>query len=237
MSNKTESNPQNNTDANKGDAIVKPRDAASLILYRSVAGQIELLLGRRPTKSRFMPDVWVYPGGAVDPADSRATPATPLNREFTSKLAVGNSHARARAFGMAAVRETFEETGLRITRAGDPGSVDDESYRALQERKESADLSVLRYIGRAITPTHRPIRFHARFFATCADSLNQEVKGNGELIDLEWFTVKQTEDLEMRVVTRYMLEQLTEMLNSDDPHWIGNTMFTQKNKKPYIKQT
>lgn len=231
MDDKTDSNPEI-----KADAVVKPRDAASLILYRSVAGEIELLLGRRPTKSRFMPDVWVYPGGAVDPADSRAVPSTPLNREFTSKLAVGNSHSRARAFGMAAVRETFEETGLRITRPGDPGCVADESYRALRELKESADLAVLRYIGRAITPTYRPMRFHARFFATSADALDQPVKGNGELIDLQWFTVKQTEDLEMRGVTRYMLEQLSEMLNSGDPNWIGNTMFTQKNKKPYIKR-
>ncbi len=183
-----------------------------------------------------MPDVWVYPGGAVDPADSRAVPSSPLNREFTSKLAVGNSHARARAFGMAAVRETFEETGLRITQPGDPGKVQDDSYRALRELNESADLAVLRYIGRAITPTYRPIRFHARFFAACADDLKQPVKGNGELIDLQWFTIKQTEDLDMRVVTRYMLEQLTEMLDSKDPNWVGNTMFTQKNKKPFIKR-
>jgi len=227
------------SDAEKNAETVapKPRDAASLILYRSVAGQTELLLGRRPTKSRFMPNVWVYPGGAVDPADSRATPATPLNREFTSKLAVGNSDARARAFGMAAVRETFEETGLRITAPGDPGNINDDSYRALRDIGQSADLAALRYIGRAITPTYRPIRFHARFFAYCADDLDQKVKGNGELIDLQWFTVKQTEDLEMRVVTRYMLEQLDEMLNAKDGDWVGSTMFTQRNKKPFIKRS
>src|SRR5258707_14221823 len=50
-------------------AIVRPRDAASLILLRGEGRDLELLAGRRPGHVKFMPGVWGFPGGAVDPED------------------------------------------------------------------------------------------------------------------------------------------------------------------------
>ena len=55
-------------------AIVRPRDAASLILLRGHGHDLELLAGRRPGHVRFMPGVWVFPGGAVDSEDNRPWP-------------------------------------------------------------------------------------------------------------------------------------------------------------------
>ncbi len=52
-------------------AIVRPRDAASLILLRGAGRDLELLAGRRPGHVRFMPGVYVFPGGAIDPEDGR----------------------------------------------------------------------------------------------------------------------------------------------------------------------
>src|SRR5260370_32255552 len=52
-------------------AIVRPRDAASLILLRGEGRELELLAGRRPGHVRFMPGVYVFPGGAIDPEDRR----------------------------------------------------------------------------------------------------------------------------------------------------------------------
>ena len=52
-------------------AIVRPRDAASLIVLRGEGHDLELLAGRRPGHVRFMPGVWVFPGGAIDPDDRR----------------------------------------------------------------------------------------------------------------------------------------------------------------------
>ena len=50
-----------------------PRPAASLLLLRRGGGHgdrdLELLLVRRSTEARFMPGVWVFPGGTVDDAD------------------------------------------------------------------------------------------------------------------------------------------------------------------------
>src|SRR4051794_41215831 len=51
--------------------IVRPRDAASLILLRGKGNDLELLAGRRPKTVKFMPGVWVFPGGAIDPEDRK----------------------------------------------------------------------------------------------------------------------------------------------------------------------
>jgi 8-oxo-dGTP pyrophosphatase MutT (NUDIX family) len=51
----------------------EPRPAATIILLRRGGGHsdrgLEVLLARRTEKARFMPGVWVFPGGAVDPAE------------------------------------------------------------------------------------------------------------------------------------------------------------------------
>ncbi len=69
---------------------VRPKPAASLVL---IDGAERVLMGRRPPRSRFAPDAWVFPGGRVDRTDP------------------GTGDARFRA---AAVRETAEETGLVV---------------------------------------------------------------------------------------------------------------------------
>src|SRR5260370_1982850 len=51
--------------------IVRPRDAASLILLRGAGRALELLAGRRPGDVKFMPGVYVFPGGAIDREDNR----------------------------------------------------------------------------------------------------------------------------------------------------------------------
>jgi 8-oxo-dGTP pyrophosphatase MutT (NUDIX family) len=47
-------------------APVRPRQAASVILLRDGAEELEVLLVRRTPQARFMGGVWVFPGGAVD---------------------------------------------------------------------------------------------------------------------------------------------------------------------------
>ena len=102
---------------------VRPRDAASLILLRHEGRELQVLVGRRPPQARFLPGRYVFPGGAVEPGDSRARPASALNLDLVESMAVGGKEMRARSLAMAAVRETFEETGLLLTAPGDVGSV------------------------------------------------------------------------------------------------------------------
>jgi 8-oxo-dGTP pyrophosphatase MutT (NUDIX family) len=76
--------------------LAVPRPAATVILLRRGGKHIEhglqILLVRRNPASRFMPGVWVFPGGAVDPAD-------------------GDGEVAHRA---AAVRELAEEAGIEV---------------------------------------------------------------------------------------------------------------------------
>ena len=73
-----------------------PRPAATVILLRRGGKHAEhglqILLVRRNPEARFMPGVWVFPGGAVDPAD-------------------GDGEVAHRA---AAVRELAEEAGIEV---------------------------------------------------------------------------------------------------------------------------
>src|SRR5260370_26023614 len=88
-----------------GDARpARPRDAASLILLRDGKTGLEVLIGRRGTGARFMPGRYVFPGGRVTTADARPWAGEPGGDGAPTFLALKH----------AALRETFEETGLVV---------------------------------------------------------------------------------------------------------------------------
>jgi putative (di)nucleoside polyphosphate hydrolase len=70
-------------------------------------------MGKRHPGHRFMPDVMVFPGGRVDPDDHRGEAISELRAEPMRLLERRATPARARALGIAAARELFEETGVR----------------------------------------------------------------------------------------------------------------------------
>ena len=191
---------------------VRPRHAASLIIYRDGRGGTEVLMGRRHHRSRFKPGVYVFPGGAVESSDFRAVPCSPLDPAITGQLAVAGSYKRATAMAMAAVRETFEESGLLVAQAGDVGPNSNMTWQQIRGMSLAPTLGRLRYLGRAITPTSRPIRFHARFFCVNAKHTLGEVQGNGELEDLQWVPVSANHDLPLMIVTRTMMDALERTL-------------------------
>ena len=87
------------------------RAAASLLLLTDGAdGRVRVLMVQRAKTMKFLPDVWAFPGGAVDPADT----ASPL----------GGGDSVLGPLRAAAVRETREETGLECALpAGDANAV------------------------------------------------------------------------------------------------------------------
>jgi 8-oxo-dGTP pyrophosphatase MutT (NUDIX family) len=96
-----------------------PRDAATVILLRQAAGP-EVFLLRRADALEFAPGACVFPGGSVDERDGDPAIgwAGPSPAEFGDLL--GTSPGRARALVGAAVRETFEESGVLL--AGPPAA-------------------------------------------------------------------------------------------------------------------
>ena len=138
--------------------VVRPRDAASLILLRGEGKTLEVLAGRRPLHVKFMPGVYVFPGGAIDPPDRIAWSVESRIEALGSKLA---RSARA------ALRETWEEAGVLV---GCPGSrpsalpASAPVEQAYLDRGLVAAMDLLTYVGRAITPSHSFRRFNTRFF-------------------------------------------------------------------------
>ena len=75
--------------------IARPRAAASLAPLRRESDEPEFLLGRRPATMAFMPGAYVFPGGGLEPDDSRIQAASPLDPAIAAYLAVGSDSRRA----------------------------------------------------------------------------------------------------------------------------------------------
>jgi 8-oxo-dGTP pyrophosphatase MutT (NUDIX family) len=177
--------------------IVRPRDAASVVLLRREGPGHQVLMGRRARHHRFLPDFYVFPGGGVDPADSRSPVLTGLRAEVEARLG-----ARARSLAVAAVRETYEETGVVLGE--------------LRAGRLHAALDRLDYVVRAITPVASPIRFHARFFLAEGD-FEGSLCGNGELLDLGWRPLAECLALPIADITEFVLREVAQRLSGQAP--------------------
>ena len=214
---------------------VRPRDAASLILLRLEDRKQHVLMGRRPAGARFLPKRYVFPGGALEPDDSRARPASELNADMADLMAVGGKVARARSLAMAAVRETFEETGLLLAAPGDVGPAPSPSWSDMRARGVAPALHRLAYVGRAITPVHSTIRFHARFFVADARYTAGELGGDSELEDLHWCPVDALAQLPTIEVQSFMLGHAIAALTGNDSETGSKPLFTQRAGQRYIR--
>jgi 8-oxo-dGTP pyrophosphatase MutT (NUDIX family) len=197
----------------------RPRDASTLILIdrsgRSGDGP-KVLLGRRHQGHAFMPGKFVFPGGRLEPADKLMPAATPLKPQVEAQLlrAVRKpSPGRARAYALAAIRETFEETGLLLgVRRADAPAIASPHWEAFAAARVHPDLGAMHFIARAITPPRRARRFDTRFFAAEIDAVAHRVDGvvgpDAELVELVWMPLAQARELDLAAITRVVLEDL-----------------------------
>ena len=176
---------------------VRPKDAASLILWREGPGGVEVLMGRRHRDMRFMPGVLVFPGGRVDLADFHARPISPLLIATRRMLEISADPGRAEALAVCALRELQEETGL----------VMGEMHGRLHP-----DLAPLHYLTRAITPADRPIRFHARFLIAEAKHATGDIRGSGELEEVRFFVLSELHAQPLARITAMIVEEFSAWL-------------------------
>lgn len=205
---------------------LRPRDAATLLIIdKSKPQQPTVLMGRRHEKHKFMPGKFVFPGGRVDPGDSKTNVAADYDPVTKSQVMYDmkrrKSESRARGLANAAIRETYEEAGIFIGRkqAGDlPKS---SGFAAFAEHGVALDLSQLHFIGRAITPPRRPRRFDTRFFVVFSDAIADRMPNgilpSGELEDLHWLSLDDAKSLDLPTITSVMIDELQNRLSAD-PH-------------------
>jgi 8-oxo-dGTP pyrophosphatase MutT (NUDIX family) len=181
--------------------VVRPRDAASLILLRGEGRTLEVLAGRRPLHVKFMPGVYVFPGGAIDPPDRIGWSVESGTEALGSKLA---RSART------ALRETWEEAGVLVGRpCNRPSALPAQApiERVYLERGLVAAMDLLTYVGRAITPSHSFRRFNTRFFLCDGRNVFGEPEASEELEDVGWHPIGREAFASFRNVTRFMLSR------------------------------
>lgn len=197
---------------------VRPKDAATLLIVRRGGKEPRVLMGKRAATHKFMPNKFVFPGGRVDPGDGRIVPPHDLHPQVMARLCQGCSETRARALAMAAIRETYEETGLVIGEPHTPTlKTRSPQWADFLQHDVNPRLDVLHLIARAITPPYRSRRFDARFFMIDAEHIQGEVherpQGSGELLDLHWVGISRAQQMDqLPHITRSVLQVLEQRL-------------------------
>lgn len=196
----------------RGTKVARPRDAATLILWRRYSGGVEVLMGRRNPRLRFMPNRLVFPGGRVDPGDGAMPVAAPLPAETRMALERRATPRRAQALAVAAARELMEETGLHLGPLPPEGGL-------------RPDLSGMGYLCRALTPAMSPVRFNARFLTAPGDMVTGALHGSGELEGIGWYEAEAAFGMEPAMITAKVLREFLNHLHHRPGHRVAEPQF------------
>jgi 8-oxo-dGTP pyrophosphatase MutT (NUDIX family) len=166
--------------------------AATLVLLRASpqpGGDPEVLLMRRAAAMRSFAGAWVFPGGKLEDADGTALARARL--DFG-----GRPHGADDAeYLAAALRETFEETGILLGSAPPAAFVErraELTQHAARFYAALAEFDVHLHAGRCsalahwITPAAARTRFDTRFFLACVTHDSALSAQEGEAAALDW---------------------------------------------------
>jgi glyoxylase-like metal-dependent hydrolase (beta-lactamase superfamily II)/8-oxo-dGTP pyrophosphatase MutT (NUDIX family) len=180
-------------------AVSEPRPAATVVLLRRGPDGLEALLTHRPTTMAFAPDVHVFPGGRVDPADldlGLQARSVVSAAEAGSALGGDLSGPDALAAYVAAIREAFEEVGILLADFGGAGDLAVARRRLLDSPGSfpaiAAELDLrlrtdwLVPLSRWVTPPILERRFDARFFAASMPDDALVTLVGGEIVTHAW---------------------------------------------------
>jgi 8-oxo-dGTP pyrophosphatase MutT (NUDIX family) len=214
--------------------VVTPLPAATVTLVRDAPRGLEVLMLQRSHSLRFMPGVYVFPGGGLDAADGAAEISELCvgleDRAASSKLGLDSGGL---AYWVAAIREAFEEAGILLAYDSTGRIVDLNGdaagrYRAHREildgrgnhaefgrilRSEGLRLATDRmlYFGHWITPVSVPRRYDTRFFLAVAPDGQEARHDDNETIAHRWLRPQEAldarDELGLRFPTVRTLEE------------------------------
>src|SRR5262249_36514964 len=150
----------------------------------------------------------------------------------------GRRQSQDKACGLvlAAIRETFEETGILLgTKSRDllrsPGG----PWDAFVEHGVVPDLAPVHFIARAITPPARTKRFDTRFFAIDASRIAIRLDGvvgpDPEVTELVWHPIAAAARLDMPAITTAVLEELAARIAAGFSHDLPVPFYRVLNRK------
>jgi 8-oxo-dGTP pyrophosphatase MutT (NUDIX family) len=187
--------------------VAAPRHAATVVLLRDGRTGLEVYLLRRVASMAFGAGMHVFPGGSVDARDSEHTPAWAGPSAVDWGASLGCDEPLARSLVCAAVRETFEESGVLLAGQSADDLVADTTddawesdRRALLDRTHSlAELlerrglvlrsDLLRSWAHWVTPEFEPRRFDTRFFVAGVPAGQRARDVSGEADHAVWLPV------------------------------------------------
>ncbi|WP_298494641.1 NUDIX hydrolase [uncultured Maritimibacter sp.] len=204
------------SDVDKSKVI---RDAATVVLIRDAATAPRVLMGQRGAKAAFMPNKFVFPGGALDAADWDVPLAEAGAEPCRTRLGEEATPGIGPALLAAAIRELWEETGQIL---GEPGDWQDapEDWADFAATGHIPSPDGLAFVFRAITPPGRPRRFDARFFLADAARLKTDPddfsRACDELSHLQWIPLADVRDFDLPFVTQVVLAEVANRLPDVD---------------------
>ena len=195
------------------------RDASTIIVVRDRHSNPKVLMGQRGSSAVFMPNKFVFPGGAVDDVDQTVDLAAPIDPICLDRLS-DHSTASPNALVAAAIRELWEETGLII---GEPAewAAPPKGWRGYGATGHKPSGKSMSFVFRAITPPGRPRRFDARFFLADADALSTDPddfsRAEDELRHLQWIPIADARSFDLPFVTEVVLAELMANIEKNGP--------------------
>jgi len=193
--------------------LTEPKDAATVILLRESPDfkGIEVLMVKRHPDNAFVPNRYVYPGGALDEDDYLSDMGNFCHGldQKTSQHLIDDISPPEKALGawVAGIRETFEEVGLLLAYESGGTIVSFNAkeqaerfmvYRRLlvrgkiklKEVLENEGLILatdrLHYFSHWVTPEVLPIRYDVRFFVSEAPENQKPLHDGLELVEHRW---------------------------------------------------
>jgi 8-oxo-dGTP pyrophosphatase MutT (NUDIX family) len=216
---------------------VTPRLAATTIFVRARGRLPEILLLKRGEHARFMPNAYVFAGGALETSDESADVYDLCqgldDRGASEQLRLPSNGLR---YFVAAVREAFEECGLLLAYDSGGGLVDLSAWDETRLREMRLEISAGRLTFAALCRAHDwrlavdqlsffshwitppgGLRFDTRFFLCGAPPKQAASLAGTEMSELVWSTPAEAlsehenKKILLRYPTRTILREIAAM--------------------------
>ncbi|WP_170769287.1 NUDIX hydrolase [Ruegeria lacuscaerulensis] len=215
------------------------RNAATVIVLRDRLSDPSILMGQRGAKAAFMPNKFVFPGGAVDAEDANVELATALPDLCHDRLSERAEAGLQNALAAAAIRELWEETGLVLGQPGTWPGQPPEDWAEFAQLGYRPTAQALQFVFRAVTPPGRPRRFDARFFLVDASAVQGDLddfsRASDELSHLQWVPLDRAREFDLPFITEVVLAEIAARVSDPAPPTSVPFLLNQEEESLFLK--